>query len=108
MNTPPRRGSSRNSGAAIRGKAYGNVANIADIEVESSAPMAVARSIKYGYVYLFCSDDRSLVRLDDMEETSLFFKIQGPPNALSVVLTELEKRYPYTKCTYQYIIYLII
>jgi len=98
MQTPPSHGSSRNLGAIIRGKAQGNTPNIADIEDEPPISNVVARPVTYGYVYLYRSEDRSLLSLEEMEDTSLFFKIKGPPQDLPVVLNLLEKKYPYTKC----------
>jgi len=98
MQTPPGHGSSRNSGAIIHGKAQGNTANIADMEDEPSTSNIVAGPVTYGYVYLYRSEDRSLLSLEEMEDTSLFFKIKGPPQDLPVVLNLLEKKYPYTKC----------
>jgi len=104
MTTPPAYGSSRPSGAVIRGKAFGNTANIADMEVEHSAPTVLTRSAKYGYIYLYRSDGHLFQPLDDMEETSVFFKIAGPPEHLSIVLKELERKHPYTKGISQFII----
>ena len=56
MTTPPAYGSSRPSGAVICGKTFGNTANIADMEVEHSAPTILTCSAKYEYIYLYCSD----------------------------------------------------
>jgi len=98
MQIPPGHGSSRNSGAIIRGKAHGNTANIADMEDEPSTSNVVAHSSTNGYVYLYRLEDRSLLSLDEMEDTYVFFKVQGLPQDLSVVLNLLEKKYPYTKC----------
>jgi len=70
MQTPSSHGSSRNSGAIIRGKAQGNTPNIADIEDDSPTSNIVACPITYRYVYLYRSEDRSLLSLEEMEDTS--------------------------------------